>query len=108
MFITLAEANIRYKFLGGYLIMSKISTSQKVLKAMRIFLDKEENKDGVTSKELWNYLESIPAIKKEVYGVTGKRREGILTGLATRIKLGQIKGIRVEKRNKHLFYIKDC
>lgn len=66
--------------------MSKISTSQKVLKAMRIFLDKEENKDGVT----------------------GKRREGILTGLATRIKLGQIKGIRVEKRNKHLFYIKDC
>lgn len=86
MFITLAEANIRYKFLGGYLIMSKISTSQKVLKAMRIFLDKEENKDGVT----------------------GKRREGILTGLATRIKLGQIKGIRVEKRNKHLFYIKDC
>lgn len=86
--------------------MSKISTSQKVLKAMEIYLGREENLGGVSSKQLWQHLESIPAIKKEIYK-NGVRREGILTGLTTRIKNGQIKGIKVEKRNKHLFYIKD-
>lgn len=88
--------------------MIKTSTSQKVLKAMRIYLAKEENADGVSSKNLWEHLESIPAIKLEIYGSNGKRREGVLTGLTTRIRLGQIQGIKVKKRNKHLFYVKDC
>lgn len=52
-------------------------------------------------------LESIPAIKKEIYS-SGKRREGVLTGITTRIRTGQIRGIKVEKRNKHLYYVKDC
>ena len=74
---------------------------------MRIYLSKEENVGGVSSKQLWKYFESIPAIKKEIYK-DGVRREGVLTGLTTRIKSGQIEGIKVEKRDKHLFYVKDC
>lgn len=35
--------------------MTKTSTSQKVLKAMRIYLEREENFDGVSSKDLWQH-----------------------------------------------------
>ena len=87
--------------------MAKISTTQKVLKAMEIYLDREENFAGVSSKDLWKHLESIPAIKLEIYR-NGKRRDNIMTGITTRIREGKIQGIKVEKRDKHLYYVKDC
>lgn len=79
--------------------MAKISTTQKVLNALRVMLNQEENRDGLTLKEVWTRLDSIPAIKKEIYGADGKRRENILTGLTTRIKNHQIQGIRVMKNS---------
>ncbi|WP_438776715.1 hypothetical protein [Enterococcus sp. DIV0170] len=46
------------------------------------------------------------ALKVELYNSDGVRREGVLTGITTRIKNGKIDGIKVIKENKHIKYVK--
>ncbi|MGM0110687.1 hypothetical protein [Enterococcus sp. DIV0187] len=81
-----------------------VSTTQKVLKAMRIMLAEEKNRAGLSYKEVWTRLESIPALKKELY-IDGKRREGIVVGLTTRIKENKIDGIKIIKKDNRVLYI---
>lgn len=83
----------------------KKSTTQKVLKALLVMLNREGNEEGLTAKEVWVGLESIAALKSELYDERGQRRNNILTGLTTRIKQGKVAGVRVIRDNNKLVYI---
>lgn len=85
----------------------KLSTSTKVINALQIMLSEEKYKNGASYNEVWARLESIPALKTELYNSAGKRREGVLTGITTRIKEEKISGIKVIKKDKHIKYIQD-
>ena len=50
----------------------KTSTTQKVLRAMRVMIVMGKNTDGLMYKQVWSRLESIPALKKELYNEENK------------------------------------
>lgn len=107
----LTEGNMVPKFGRGHFMAKekkriKLSTTAKVINALQIMLSEEKYKNGASYNEVWARLESIPALKTELYNYDGIRREGVLTGITTRIKNEQIDGIKVVKENKHIKYIK--
>lgn len=81
-----------------------MSTTAKVLEKMNMLLAKNES--GLTSVKLWEELMSDKGLSKELLDKNGKRRNGVVVGLTTRIKNGKVENIRVIKNNDNkLVYI---
>lgn len=81
-----------------------MSTTAKVLEKMYNLLSKNES--GLTSEELWEELMSDKELSKELLDKNGKRRNGVVVGLTTRIKNCKVDNIRVIKNsNNKLVYI---
>lgn len=85
-----------------------MSTTAKVLEKMYNLLSKNES--GLTSDELWEELMSDNELSKELIDKNGKRRNGVVVGLTTRIKSGKIENIRVLKGsdNKLVYISSSC
>ncbi|MBO0467052.1 hypothetical protein JZO73_05835 [Enterococcus plantarum] len=81
-----------------------MSTTAKVLNKMQVLLT--ENESGLKTEELWIELLKDKELGKELIDTDGKRRNGIVVGLTTRIKNGKVENIKVVKNSKNqLVYI---
>lgn len=81
-----------------------MSTTSKVLNKMQVLLT--ENESGLKTEELWVELLKDKELGKELIDKNGKRRNGVVVGLTTRIKNGKVENIKVVKNSKNqLVYI---
>lgn len=82
-----------------------MSTTAKIKEELVRLLSLEENKAGLTVNQVWEKLEQTD-FKEELYNSKGERRNGTLVGLTTRIKNGQVDGIKVVKNStNNLVYV---
>lgn len=69
------------------------TTSEMVAVIKQILDDPKLRKRGLTQIEIWQRLSETPKLKEKMMNEKGKPRKGLLLGIVSRVKNGDIKGL---------------